>query len=258
MDKIVNYFSDLYVKENKAMNEANMGNLKSRYAKAKAHAKKNMSKMSKEDQNEAKKFMRFAEEGLSTGDKYRAEGAIERLENLTTGIYESREYMLSEKAKSEIQQQAAGAALAVKRGEADKSTLRGASLRMYNDMTEKELEDFARTKHDTVPHEVPESNDVYESIRQRMSYIAGIEGSKFPVTEASYSTQDDYYNAQDIRRAREAAEKIIQDKLGEIEYETSNDPDIPSKINVLTIVEKNLNYKKLWKDLEAAITKAYK
>jgi hypothetical protein len=57
-------------------------------------------------------------------------------------------------AKSKAQQKAAGAALAVKRGEADKSSLQGASKEMYETMTEAELEDFAATAHDDLPEKV--------------------------------------------------------------------------------------------------------
>ena len=48
-------------------------------------------------------------------------------------------------AKSKAQQKAAGAALAVKRGEASKSSLQGASKEMFESMTEDELVDFAST-----------------------------------------------------------------------------------------------------------------
>ncbi|NGO63051.1 DUF3008 family protein [Rhizobium daejeonense] len=54
-------------------------------------------------------------------------------------------------AKSQAQQRAAGAALAAKRGEISKSELKGASKEMYKSMTEKELEDFASTKHKNLP-----------------------------------------------------------------------------------------------------------
>lgn len=54
-------------------------------------------------------------------------------------------------AKSEAQQKAAGAALAVKRGEAKVASLQGASREMYDSMTEEELEDLASTSHDDVP-----------------------------------------------------------------------------------------------------------
>ena len=46
-------------------------------------------------------------------------------------------------ATSRAQQKAAGAALAAKRGEINKSELFGASKEMYESMSEKELEEFA-------------------------------------------------------------------------------------------------------------------
>ncbi|MFO1153089.1 MAG: DUF3008 family protein [Rhodospirillales bacterium] len=58
------------------------------------------------------------------------------------------------KAKSKKQQMAAGAALAVKRGEQPKSKLQGASKEMVDSMSEKELEDMARTKRKGKPERV--------------------------------------------------------------------------------------------------------
>jgi len=58
---------------------------------------------------------------------------------------------LAEKAVSKDQQRAAGAALSAKRGETPVSELVGASKEMYNSMSEKELEDFAGTKHKGLP-----------------------------------------------------------------------------------------------------------
>ena len=55
------------------------------------------------------------------------------------------------KAKSKAQQQAAGAALAAKRGEQDKSDLQGASVEMYETMSEEELEEMASTPRDDLP-----------------------------------------------------------------------------------------------------------
>ncbi len=54
-------------------------------------------------------------------------------------------------AKSKKQQMAAGAALAAKRGETKKSSLKGASKSMEKSMTKKELEDFASTKRKNLP-----------------------------------------------------------------------------------------------------------
>lgn len=58
-------------------------------------------------------------------------------------------------AQSKAQQQAAGAALAAKRGEQKKSDLQGASKDMYESMSEEELEDMASTSH----HDLPDTAD---------------------------------------------------------------------------------------------------
>ncbi|MEO8242922.1 MAG: DUF3008 family protein [bacterium] len=54
-------------------------------------------------------------------------------------------------AKSKVQQEAAGAALAAKRGETKVSSLKGASKEMYDSMSEKELDDLASTKSKGLP-----------------------------------------------------------------------------------------------------------
>lgn len=55
------------------------------------------------------------------------------------------------RAKSKAQQKAAGAALAAKRGEIPKSTLRGAARDMADTMTEDELEELASSRHKGLP-----------------------------------------------------------------------------------------------------------
>jgi Protein of unknwon function (DUF3008) len=54
-------------------------------------------------------------------------------------------------ATSKKQQMAAGAALAAKRGKRSKSSLKGASKQMEKSMSEKQLEDFAKTKRKKLP-----------------------------------------------------------------------------------------------------------
>jgi hypothetical protein len=54
-------------------------------------------------------------------------------------------------AKSKKQQMAAGAALAAKRGEKPKKTLKGASKSMVDSMSEKELVELAHTKRKSLP-----------------------------------------------------------------------------------------------------------
>ena len=57
-------------------------------------------------------------------------------------------------AKSKAQQQAAGAALSAKRGEIGKDELQGASIDMYESMSEAELEEMASTDREGLPDTV--------------------------------------------------------------------------------------------------------
>ena len=68
------------------------------------------------------------------------------------------EGQIDEKAVSKSQQQAAGAALAAKRGDASKSDLTGASKEMMS-MSTKELKKYAGTKHTGLPDKKDESID---------------------------------------------------------------------------------------------------
>ena len=54
-------------------------------------------------------------------------------------------------ARSKKQQVAAGAALAAKRGERSKQSLKGASRQMAESMSERQLRDFAHTKRKGLP-----------------------------------------------------------------------------------------------------------
>jgi hypothetical protein len=54
-------------------------------------------------------------------------------------------------AKSKKQQMAAGAALAAKRGQRSKSSLKGASRGMYKSMSQSELRKMAKTKRKGKP-----------------------------------------------------------------------------------------------------------
>lgn len=57
-------------------------------------------------------------------------------------------------AKSAAQQKAAGAALAAKRGQVEKSELKGASRQMAASMSEKELDAIASTRRSDKPEHV--------------------------------------------------------------------------------------------------------
>lgn len=54
-------------------------------------------------------------------------------------------------AKSKAQQKAAGAALTARRGGTPKSELKGASLEMFEAMSEAELEELAETSNEGLP-----------------------------------------------------------------------------------------------------------
>jgi Protein of unknwon function (DUF3008) len=54
-------------------------------------------------------------------------------------------------AKSKKQQMAAGAALAAKRGERSKASLKGASRQVANSMSEQQLVDFSKTRRKGLP-----------------------------------------------------------------------------------------------------------
>jgi Protein of unknwon function (DUF3008) len=54
-------------------------------------------------------------------------------------------------ARSKKQQMAAGAALAAKRGERSKESLKGASREMVESMSEQQLREFAGTKRKGLP-----------------------------------------------------------------------------------------------------------
>lgn len=61
-------------------------------------------------------------------------------------------------AQSKAQQKAAGAALAAKRGETNKSDLQGAAREMVDSMSEEELEDLASTKRSDLPEHVDDED----------------------------------------------------------------------------------------------------
>lgn len=69
-------------------------------------------------------------------------------------------------AKSKKQQMAAGAALAAKRGERSKSSLKGASRQMVKSMSESQLRDFAKTKRKKLPRK-KRSDDTNPSSKSR-------------------------------------------------------------------------------------------
>ena len=81
---------------------------------------------------------------------------------------------LNEKSKSKSQQQAAGMALAAKRGEMDVDKLKGAAKEMYDSMSEDDLEDFAETKHKGLPKHIDETLSLHDTVE----YISDRKGEE--------------------------------------------------------------------------------
>jgi len=107
--------------------------------------------------------LRTALSQIETNESYGAVNTSETyqknklfLDVLNAEISERESVEVTEKAESEAQQKAAGAALSAKRGETPKSELQGASREML-DMSEKELEKIAGTKHSGIPAKKGES-----------------------------------------------------------------------------------------------------
>ena len=75
------------------------------------------------------------------------------------------EYDLLEKAESEQQQKIFGLALSVKRGQTPRSEVSDKVLKIVDGMSEKKIRDFAKTKHEGIPHKVEAKEEV---IRQEL------------------------------------------------------------------------------------------
>lgn len=83
-------------------------------------------------------------------------------------MLEDLEY-IEEKAVSEQQQKLFGAALSVKRGQTPRSEVSSQVLEIVDSMSEKQIRDFAKTKHEGIPQKVDEEV-TYEDILTFMNY----------------------------------------------------------------------------------------
>ncbi len=104
------------------------------------------------------------------GDKTQKEKFLDATKNVTdknkvnfdptTDTATVSETELQEKAKSTQQQKIMGLALSVKRGDTSKSKVSKSVKDMANKMSEKDLEDFASTKHKGLPKKVKSKETV--------------------------------------------------------------------------------------------------
>jgi hypothetical protein len=129
--------------------------------------------------------------GVNTKAKTAPQGVAAELAALAGIITESTQ-VVAEKSVSKAQQKAMGAALAAKRGDIPKSELKGASKEMV-DMSEKDLEDFAKTKHKGLP-EKKKKEESFDAKAFRESFEAMVEAKKMPMgpgPDGKKGTKDD-------------------------------------------------------------------
>jgi hypothetical protein len=89
-----------------------------------------------------------------------------QLEALPSGTKVTIETEVTEKAKSTQQQKIMGLSLSVKRGETPKSKVSKSVKDMANKMSEKDLEDFASTKHKGLPKKINSDKKTPESKKE--------------------------------------------------------------------------------------------
>jgi hypothetical protein len=120
------------------------------------------------------------------------------------------EAKLTEKAKSKSQQQAAGAALAAKRGDAPKSTLKGASKEMAK-MPAKELEKFAKTKHKGLPDKKEKTNEAAMPTNDS-DFGAGLGAGRNSKTLEAKKVKPDFLDLDKDGNKKESMKKAAADK----------------------------------------------
>jgi poly-D-alanine transfer protein DltD len=91
---------------------------------------------------------------------------LKQLEALPSGTKVTIETEVTEKAKSTQQQKIMGLSLSVKRGETPKSKVSKSVKDMANKMSEKDLEDFASTKHKGLPKKINSDKKTPESKKE--------------------------------------------------------------------------------------------
>tara|TARA_R110001583_G_scaffold113683_1_gene264179 strand:- start:1324 stop:2877 length:1554 start_codon:yes stop_codon:yes gene_type:complete len=128
---------------------------------------------------------------------------------------------LFEKAVSKAQQQSAGLALDAKRGNVPVKALRGAAKKMYNSMTEKELEDFAGTKHKGLPSKKESVTEAKFSKDDRVRTTGGVDfgDEKFTVIHQKgnkVTVEDDEDEIIIFKASKlELAESVNEGRLNE-------------------------------------------
>ena len=147
-----------------------------------------------------------------------------------SGSIEEAIRQVNEKSVSQAQQMAAGAALSAKRGESSPSELVGASKEMYDNMTEKELEDFAKTKHKDLPKKVEEARQLKDPKKETM--VADKRGKNVKVIDKKdlkkYLSKG-YIQAEDLDKVNPVAVKKKFDDRKDKDIDNDGDVDTSDK-----------------------------
>lgn len=119
------------------------------------------------------------------------------------------ESMVTEKSVSKSQQQAAGAALAAKRGDAPKSKLKGASKEMAK-MSTKELKKFAGTKHKGLPDKKEKTDEA--AMPTHDGDFTGLGVGRNSKTLESKKAKPDFLDLDKDGNKKESMKKAAADK----------------------------------------------
>ena len=141
-----------------------------------------------------------------------------------SGSIEEAIKQVNEKSVSQAQQKAAGAALSAKRGDISPSELVGASKEMYDGMTEKELEDFAKTKHKDLPKKIAASHCTSEARQlkdpKKETMVADKRGKNVKVIDKKdlkkYLSKG-YIQAEETELEEGYYDVVFKDKNGKVE-----------------------------------------
>lgn len=131
------------------------------------------------------------------------------------------ESKLTEKAVSKVQQQAAGAALAAKRGDAPKSKLKGASKEMAK-MPAKELEKFAKTKHKGLPEK--KKTDEAAMPTHDGDFGAGLGAGRNSKTLESKKAKPDFLDLDKDGNKKESMKKAAADATKKVAVKEGRHP----------------------------------
>ncbi len=125
-------------------------------------------------------------------------------------LIRSENYNIFEKAESGQQQKLFGLALSVKRGETPRSEVSDSVLKIVDDMSEKKIRDFAKTKHEGLPKKVETKEEaIKNALIDRMS-------KKIAEQALELSTKDEKKTAetnQQLKKSQQQKDRMRQQEV---------------------------------------------